>query len=116
MYKSDDEACHVFERSSVEGKKFDGGKDRWDLIQHLSVEEYIRVLTYGAKKYGPNNWKLVDDHRNRYFGALLRHVWKWWKGERRDPETGLHHLAHAMCCLCFLMEPELDEEEPKAGT
>jgi len=24
-----------------------------------------------------------------------------------DPESGLHHLAHAMCCLMFLYERDV---------
>jgi len=93
------------------GLKYDQGKLRWDLVQPLAVQEYVKVLTFGASKYKPHSWRLVEDHRNRYFAALLRHVWAWWLGERTDPESGLHHLSHAMCCLAFLMEPEL--EDPK---
>jgi len=95
----------------TEGRKYDGGKDRWDLIQPLILREYVKVLTFGAQKYAPGNWRHVQDARNRYFAALLRHVWAWWQGELRDPETGLHHLAHALCCLAFLAEPELEEEQ-----
>jgi hypothetical protein len=31
-------------------------------------------------------------------------MFAWWRGEDTDPETGLSHLAHAGCCLMFLME------------
>jgi len=34
----------------------------------------------------------------------LRHLTAWWAGEDLDPESGLHHLAHAACCLMFLLE------------
>ena len=38
-------------------------------------------------------------------------------GEELDPETNLSHLAHAMCCLLFKLEIELEErlkeEEPR---
>lgn len=92
------------------GRKNDLGKLRWDLVQPLILQEYVKVLTEGAKKYAPNNWRKVEDARNRYFAALLRHIWAWWLGERDDPEWGLHHLAHAMCCVTFLAEPELEAE------
>jgi len=36
----------------------------------------------------------------------MRHIVAWWLGERDDPESGFHHLAHAMCCLIFLVEGE----------
>ena len=26
-----------------------------------------------------------------------------WQGEQTDSESGKHHLAHAVCCLMFLM-------------
>ena len=38
----------------------------------------------------------------RVFGALMRHLWAWWAGETKDPETGISHLYHASCCLMFL--------------
>jgi hypothetical protein len=28
-------------------------------------------------------------------------------GEQLDPESGIHHLAHAMCCLSFLYEHDV---------
>ena len=67
------------------------------------VEEVVKVLTVGAIKYEDDNWKRVPDARNRYFSASMRHMTAWWEGEIRDPETGYHHLAHAICCLLFLM-------------
>lgn len=96
------------EQLELGGRKNDLGKLRWDLVQPLILQEYVKVLTEGAKKYAPNNWRKVEDARNRYFAALLRHIWAWWLGERNDPEWDLHHLAHAMCCLTFLAEPELE--------
>jgi hypothetical protein len=96
------------------GRKDDLGKLRWDLVQPLILQEYVKVLTFGAQKYAPNNWRLVADHKNRYFAALLRHLWAWmFLGERNDPESGLHHLGHAMCCVTFLAEPELEASVKK---
>ena len=97
----------------MEGRKDDQGKDRWDLVQPLALQEYVKVMTFGATKYAPGNWRHVPEARNRYFAAMLRHAWAWWRGEQLDHETGFHHLAHAMCCICFLMEPELEQLEKK---
>jgi hypothetical protein len=33
----------------------------------------------------------------------MRHVHAWRAGETKDPESGLHHLAHAGCCLLFML-------------
>jgi hypothetical protein len=27
----------------------------------------------------------------------------WVSGEMADEDTGLHHLAHAICCLMFIV-------------
>jgi ADP-heptose:LPS heptosyltransferase len=32
----------------------------------------------------------------------MRHLAAWQRGEENDPETGLPHLAHAMCNLRML--------------
>jgi hypothetical protein len=31
-------------------------------------------------------------------------------GERLDPEWGLHHLAHAACCVLYILDHELGVE------
>ena len=85
------------------GRKYDGEKLRWDLLPWEPTEEVVKVLTFGAKKYAPNNWKYVPGRRWRYIGAAYRHLKAWICGEKLDVETGLHHLAHAACCLLFLL-------------
>lgn len=87
----------------MEGKKHDTGKPRWSLIPPGTVEEVIQVLEFGATKYGDNNWKHVKSADVRYYDAAMRHISAWYSGEQKDPETRLHHLAHATCCLMFLM-------------
>lgn len=82
--------------------KHDAGKPRYDLIPPEFLLETAKVLEYGARKYAPNNWAAGADW-SRYFGALQRHLWAWWSQEENDPETNLSHLAHAACCLAFLM-------------
>lgn len=36
--------------------------------------------------------------------STQRHLWAYRRGEVSDPESGLPHLAHAMCCLMFMAE------------
>jgi DNA-directed RNA polymerase subunit RPC12/RpoP len=91
-------------------KKHDKGKLMWDLLPWKQVEKIVDILTFGASKYGPNQWQTVEDGKDRYFAAMMRHITAWWGGERNDPESGKHHLAHAGCCLLFLMW--LDDREP----
>ncbi len=90
----------------MQGVKYDAEKLRWDLLPMALVEQVVGVLTYGAKKYDDENWRKVDNQRSRYYAAAMRHIVAWWLGERNDPESGFHHLAHAMCCLIFLLEGE----------
>jgi len=89
------------------GRKFDGGKLEYGLLPPYALQETVKVLTFGAQKYERNNWIHVDDANRRYFDALQRHLWAWKMGENIDPESGLHHLAHAMCCLMFLYERDV---------
>jgi hypothetical protein len=84
------------------GMKFDDGKLRYDLTPSIAIEGLAAVLTYGAKKYKPNNWRSVDPQR--YVGAFERHWQAYMRGELIDNESGLPHLAHCMTNLAFLLE------------
>ena len=94
------------------GQKYDHEKPQWDLLPWDAVEEVVNVLTFGAKKYTPNNWKYVEQWDKRYFSAALRHLVAWNKKEYKDAETGYSHLAHAACCVLIMLskEQELDLE------
>lgn len=83
--------------------KHDGQKVMVELVEPGFVVEVGRVLTFGARKYAPNNWRKGLPW-SRTLGATLRHLFAWAKGEEADPESGLPHLAHAACNLMFLME------------
>lgn len=86
----------------TEGTKYDDDRLRADLWSITALEETAKVLTYGAEKYEVYNWAKGIKY-SRVYGALLRHLWAWWRREENDAETGLNHLAHAMCCLMFLL-------------
>ena len=81
---------------SNEGKKYDEGKLRWDLLPLDLVEKIVEVYTFGAKKYEPNSWQNLEDGYNRYKAAMFRHLLAFEKGHIVDDESGLPHLAH--CC------------------
>lgn len=89
------------------GKKADTGKPRWHLLPYAAIEEVVYVLTAGAEKYDDDNWRHVPQAKDRYFSAAMRHLVAWKLGEERDPETELSHLAHAVCCLLFLLTKDL---------
>ena len=91
-------------KSKNGGIKFDEDKPDYSLIPPNALDDVAKVLTIGAKKYDRHNWKKLDNINNRYFAAASRHMWAWLRGETHDPETGLHHMAHALCCLFFILE------------
>jgi hypothetical protein len=86
-----------------QGQKFDQQKTRWSLLPFSVVESVVKVLEYGAQKYSPENWKRVENPEDRYFSAAMRHLIAWQEGDPADPESGLSHLAHAACCVLFLL-------------
>ena len=92
---------------SEQGRKYDDGKLRYDLIPVLALEETAKVVTKGAEKYDDENWKLVPEGRRRYLAAALRHIQQWRKGEIYDEEMGTHHIANAISNLMFILEKEL---------
>jgi len=88
-----------------EAKKFDTGKPPLSLISRTALEEEAKVMAYGVAKYGTHNWRQGMDF-SRLVDTGLRHLYAFADGEDKDPETGLSHLAHARCCLAFLLEYE----------
>lgn len=87
------------------------GKPMWELLPLATVEEVVKVYTYGAEKYGPNMWQGLDDGYNRYKAALLRHIVAYEKGEAHDKESGLHSLAHAAWNAIAMLYLATQEEE-----
>lgn len=93
----------------VEGVKYDEGKARWDLLPWEPMGDVVSVMTYGSKKYAPDNWKLVPQPERRYFAAAMRHLQKHRLGETHDGD-GQRHLACAVCDLLFLIHFEQQAE------
>lgn len=87
-------------------RKDDQGKPATHLLPADALLEISRVLEHGRVRYGSRNWE-KGMNWSRPFGALLRHAWAWWRGEKCDPDTGISHMAHAGCCVLFLLSYEL---------
>ena len=88
----------------MEGIKYDDSKPDYSLIPPRALNDLVKVLTFGAKKYDRDNWKKVENAEQRYFAASQRHLWAVLRGETHDPESGEHHYAHALCCIMYLLE------------
>jgi hypothetical protein len=91
--------------SESEAPKYDDRKLMFELLMPGPLHQVVAVLTFGAKKYGPNTYRRGLGW-SRYVSAALRHIWARFGGEKNDPESGLHHFAHAICCLLFLLDFE----------
>lgn len=87
------------------GVKHDGEKPQMALLSPFALEQIAAVMTFGAKKYSADNWRSGFKY-SRLISAILRHIMAYQRGEAKDPETGLSHLAHASCGLMMLLEFE----------
>ena len=93
------------------GLKYDTGKLMFSLIPPETTRALAQVLTFGANKYAPNNWQLVENGKDRYLDALLRHLDAYRSGESLDPESGLSHLSHALTNIAFLHYLDLKDSQ-----
>jgi len=71
-----------------EGVKADTEKVMMQLLSPDFMEEVAKVFTFGAQKYGDNNYK-KGLKVSRILGALDRHLKAFKVLEDNDPETGL---------------------------
>lgn len=75
--------------NKARGIKLDAGKTRWDLLPLRTVEEIVKVYTFGAGKYGDNNWQNLPDGYNRYRRLCSA---TWWL-----PRMGSNWTTRAAC-------------------
>lgn len=87
-------------------KKFDQGKLKWNLLPIEATEEIIKVLEFGAKKYGDFNWLENSEgvEWTRYMNAADRHFAKFKKGINIDEDSGLLELAHLATNILMLLQ------------
>lgn len=94
---SDQHLCDCL--GTVKSVKHDEGKYDPTMLTIEMVEAVSRVRMFGAVKYGRNNFKTTGFKFTRSLAAALRHIFAFLSGEDNDKESGLSHLAHAVCCL-----------------
>ena len=98
-----------------EGNKYDSGKPRvGEMLQDFALPllEVTKAWEYGASKYEKRNWRKVENGKDRYTNALLRHLLA--EEERLvDDESDLLHATHvawnALARLWFILQ----EQKPK---
>lgn len=90
---------------------------------HLSplpaLEAMAGAFELGAKKYGAYNWRQRNVSVSTYIAAAERHIRAYWESQDKDPESGKHHLGHAMACLAILIDAghfrKLVDDRPQPG-
>lgn len=109
-YNEETKKIPILKGSISIGRKDDSNKPRYSLLPTGTINQVVQVLEYGASdKYEVDNWQKIPDARRRFYDATMRHIDAWWSGEIIDIDkdgvkgSQLPHLAHAICCLLFLM-------------
>lgn len=102
-----------------EGIKYDQGKRRLgEMIVDFKepLEALCAVWEFGADKYAKSNWKYVENGKDRYTNAMIRHLIA--EDEVLDPESGLLHATHvawnALARLHFILQECLTAEQCEA--
>ena len=83
------------------GARYNTNKPDLSLIPLCTLEDEARVWMYGKQKYAAWNWA-KGMNWSIPLACALRHLAAWQRGEENDQESGLPHLAHAMCNLRML--------------
>ena len=98
-------------KKAAKKTKIDIGNEklRFDLLSAQVLDDLVRTMMCGAKKYGDYNYRElaaddVDKFNEAYYAAAMRHIQSWRMGENIDQESDLPHLAHAMACLLILQD------------
>lgn len=62
----------------------------------------------GASKYGPYNWREPGKpiQATRYIDAIRRHLDAWLEGEEVAPDSGVHHLGHALAGCAMILDAQ----------
>lgn len=85
------------------GIKHDQNKPMIALLEPQYILGTAQVMTFGATKYGRENWKQdMPDAIFRLYSAAMRHLLAFQSGETIDPESGMSHLYHASANLMML--------------
>jgi hypothetical protein len=91
-----------------EATKYDCNKIPVELLPTQALEEIAKVLDFGRKKYDSWNWA-KGFKWTRLIGAAIRHLYAYQRGEDKDPESNLSHIAHAGCCILFLLQHDISK-------
>ncbi len=72
------------------------------LVENIPSDVLLQigdVLSFGAKKYTPTQWRDKPTTPNKRIGSALRHIYSHQAGEELDKESELPHIHHAITQL-----------------
>ena len=87
--------------------RFNEGKPQWHQLHFKSLLPLVRVMEYGEKKYGKDNWKKGQDIPS-LCDCAMRHLTAFMDGEELDPESGVSHIGHIMA-NCMMIVYNMDK-------
>lgn len=101
------------DKETARGLRFNSGKNQIQLIPEYALEQIGKVMTKGALKYAPNNWRKGMPW-SEVEGSLQRHLALYKSGEDFDKESGVYHMAHVAVNAMFLIDyyrsnPQFDD-------
>ncbi len=82
--------------------KYHNRKPPMAMIPQEALRRIASVMGHGAEKYPEPKWIKLSDVA--HLNAALRHISEHLRGNYRDIQSGLPHLAHAATRLIFAME------------
>ena len=65
------------------------------------------VKLHGDLKYSAYNWRYASVRASVYYSAVWRHITAWYEGQDLDPDSGEHHIAHAITGLMVLRDSQM---------
>jgi hypothetical protein len=76
-------------------------------------------LLDGGCKYGRSNFRAIGVRSSIYYDAARRHLDAWFEGEDVAPDSGVHHLGHALASIAIILDAEaagkLNDDRMVAG-
>ena len=86
----------------------DDGKLPLAWLPWAAMKAVAAVQAFGHAKYKDFNNYRKGMEVSRNISCALRHIVEYQEGRTIDPESGEHHLAHAICRLAFILQNEAE--------
>lgn len=101
------------DKELARGLRFNTDKNQLQLIPEYALKQIGKVMTKGALKYAPNNWRKGMPW-SEVEASLQRHLMAYKDCEDFDQESGIYHMAHVAVNAMFIIDyyrsnPQFDD-------